>query len=774
MAITLPAGWQALAQSQFPTARQIILLEVVYDGASTHYMATEYIDIGALVYDEYLLGVDDVAVSIEDSSNVAAVNRATVRLRRGSIRGSGDTMDSRYLTDAICGRTATIRHRFSNSTQAAPLGTYVVRASSMLDRGTIGLELESDERMFKVLPATTLGDYSEAGPPARKYAVGVDLTETMPICLGNVLPLGGTLGEVDASMDPVVGNTRLGFITSDAGVSPNDGAGWFMIMTNKGDPAAIPYFLEYIAEFDAFAYMGIGYNQGAAMEPSFNFGGGPVLHHDQPGLVAPMYVRLEPQYFNTFGDANHAEFREMFLHPDSVYAYQGAGINWNQYTGWKDCLSSTGLNLVAGSRLCLQVERGNVTPKLAKSIATNPEGVYLHFTVTNFAGTSIAQYNGTRSTDLRGAVNFTISGNTAHSYAALPKRFDHSDSFFLFLPAAGSSCTLSNVFLLYRWRSGNDLIRIMPTTAPRRTGGGSRYNSGGRSRPVWEGFDPTQSERTSAFFAPMRGPNITIQPGATVYATDSPQYVIYYILNQLLGVPAASIDAASFDATYSYLITDAGGNFNDWHIGRQIWQRTPSLELVAELASLCGLLFWRSLDGKFKMAVVNQAAAPVATFSDTSVTHPIFNLTSARKGSHFSKYRLNYLWCPARREFRKSIIVDKDATVTSFLTSSKTKCQTAFTTYGAQIDAPDIDASWVWDQLTAENVLKININDTSVKRRWLSLTTKLMGLGLEPGDTLRTNHQSQDWSSTKDWQVRKMGMAGHNVVQLEAAEISTF
>ena len=274
-------------------------------------------------------------------------------------------------------------------------------------------------------------------------------------------------------------------------------------------------------------------------------------------------------------------------------------------------------------------------------------------------------------------------------------------------------------------------------------------------------------------FAPYDGPDAVIQPGSISYAYNSPIYIIYYVLNTTLGFSTSQINAASFDAAYTYLITDTAARFNNWSFGRQFMEQIASIDMVADFARLCGLIPFLSADGTWKLALHNQAGTPVETFSDISTDFPCKDLIWDWSQAYASRFRFNWQWNPGPQQFTQHLLVNKDISVSAFLSNAKTQCTNAFNNYGADVTAEDLDLFWVWDSATAENVAKIFINYMAVRRRKIRFKSKISAAKLEIGDTIRTFHLSQTWTTTKDFQVREVRIMEGGVVEITALEVNS-
>ena len=786
MTLTTGAGWDTLAEAQFGSS-PVWRVQI-----GTTRVATEYQDVGAgIIFYPYLVNIGELRYAFDGDGAFASIASCTIRLRRST------AFDTTFAADPSHGDTVTIWLNFVGTSIAVQVGLLTVRGSTIMGAGEIEVYAEADETAFIPIPSLLMSDIAAAVYADHNIAQSPELKpeDTQPLVIGFVgiadhdpdLPFG--LLRKDVCKEPcVVGVRNLGMY--HAGDAATEGGIAFLVNSANGQTATLTnddYLLEYIPEWERYAY--VRFDVDAETAQGFD-----VFKHSTTG---PIYAAHFAPHLTlaTVPKARATEFRIMAVEFDGSYQDPGSSNN-NQVDDWQAVNDGTGITLdVAGgiTRLALIVSHSGGVPSNFKEWDTvgSPGNTEVRYTIASLAGTgtpSVKVYdNGVISTDSRGTIGSTHTTNDFFSQLSFQGDFENQKNWFILWElqnvTGDESCIIKDVYWQTIWRSNVDVTTRLKAwetareeeyTPPGRHGAKRRRGS----RTVYD----YRTRRTNApsfpniMYIAHAGPNATIQPVSTSYTYDSPMYAIYYMLETVFGIAAAKIDAAACDVAYAWLTTDAGGNFNSWHVGRQFIDQVDGLDALGSLLKPCGLIMYRSAEDKWKLAIDNHAGTVIETFSDTSTDFPAWDFSWRWGTEYWNDFVFKYRWNPGKGDFSKEIVVNKDATVSTFLADAKTQCGDAYTNYGSVRKHDPIELYWVWDELTAENVAKIAVNKLAVLRRMVSFKSKLAASKIEIGDTIRTDHQVQTWATgAVSFMVSSISIApADGTVAIEAVEINEF
>jgi len=754
MSLATSIAWDTLSKARFGYTHTWEV-EIDYDGVNTQRMGTNYFTIGADDYQPYVVSIAPLEFGVTDDSNVASLASCEIRLRRGVILGSADTMDTRYAVATVLGKAVRIYSQFmENAGARVAMARLIVEATDIEDSGIIRLTCVNDERKLVELPTLKLEEVAWATgydvPP------GYDGTVPESQIVGTVRPTDSlSLKKWQVNRSPggaVVQAVR--YIPVSFADADYRGGAHFNISRYQGNVGVPHYALEYVSGWDAYArlvsapmlavdYVSVSTYYDATVDAT-------VLCLRSPNVAIDGYPRA-------------AEIRAMAVEFDGIYS-NPTNSHHNTVEGAMQ-VNTTPVTLTVGGTTKLSLIRGSQggAPPDYKTSGSVPTAVIrrLCYNVTNVTGTpTLAVYEGIISTDAVGAALVSSTPSIGQARLTLSSSWDCSDLFVKFLVSgSATSVSISDVYLEFEYRSTIRTFERFKIWESAHTPWWLARTNTPFLKHIklydYKTVDTSKASETNKLLVAYDGDQTAARSGS--YGPMNPTGCLYYILYWLLGIPTGEIDTTTFGYVHAYYVTDASGKFNDWRMGRQLLNKGPAIDVLAELCSQAGILLWRSGDNLWKLAVINHAVSVVATFGDRKEDFPAWDFTWKYTSAFQNAFKFNYRWDPIRQRFGSSFRVDKDATVTAFLTNSKTQCSTAYTAYGAEVEAPDVDLYWVQDSTVAENCAKIIINYATLRRRVVTFKTKLSGMKVEPGDAIQTDHVHQTWAAAGvTFQVRNI------------------
>ena len=303
------------------------------------------------------------------------------------------------------------------------------------------------------------------------------------------------------------------------------------------------------------------------------------------------------------------------------------------------------------------------------------------------------------------------------------------------------------------------------TKINRRRSGSSRLEPA----PIVYGKPYKEGYTINDIFCSALGPNTVLQPGSISYPYDHPLYLITFILNRILGYSLTTeIDGTSFDDAYTYLNLEG----RTWHLGRQVQTIENALDLLGNILSQCFLKLFRGDDGKWKLFKINKYGGETITYfrdydkhdsaTDPAMVYQMTDFKFYQNPSFFNKFIMNYHLNLGIGKY--DFTLTKDRNNDAQLLTSYQEHSSSEIIYPVQ--------EYDWHRQSPETNLFLLL-----KKFWrypaliIEFDTNLVGTKLEEGDTIRTNHKTQAWTSNlKDFQIFGLEQDG-NTIHIKAIEI---
>lgn len=731
MALTTGSAWDTRAEAVAGSVPRW-LVGIAYTGGTDRISNIYYDAGGGLIYQPYLLGLSELRYESSIDAVYPTITEVEVYVRRSS------TIDTHYDDDTVVGNNLQIWLGFGGTSINVQLANLTIDGLDFPSNGVVVLRCSTPEQLLTTVPTGVVdaGSYTNIDPSNQEDG------ESAPVVLGRVdntgyaVSVNGTYRSEKWQLcqNPFACATRI--IGRDTN-SENEYV--FLINTGAGQTTAIESAYEYTSELDAYAILE---THEATPRRIWFYG-----THDTHRMIE---IYAEDKDFATPTSLDVGARRSYYEVP--LNPYEAGTTNNNNPVSWSFDAERGILGSIddVSRRLCLQLSGDHTAP--GNSTLT---GVTLTYSLSSIVGT-LNVYEGTRSSDGRGS---TIGTDTTSGTKTvnLVTGWNKSDRFYLFEISSGASDQVNIYDVVVRFSFSRPMTVFEKFFVPGQYT--KPFDERGRLKMTmavgrWDTRPVNMLGEASRIFVPHRGANATIQPNSTSYSYDSLPYVVYYMLNTVLGISTTNIDGTSFDSVYSYLVTDTGARFKDHNIGRQIFGTGSALDILVDLCNLYGVLFYFSADQKWKMVMRNVSASPVETFGDAVNDFPTFDFQWGWTSEHLNNFKFNYHWNAGKQEFSHSMLLNPDATVNSFLSGAKTICTDAETNYGSMSELREVDCFWIWDDYNVMNPMKIWAQWYGVLRRWVTFRTKLSACKLEIGDIIRTNDQSQTWATGDvDFQV---------------------